>query len=73
VTVYKGNTAVGKAESHVTDADVVPVTPQGEDGGFSETGGVGGPPEESPEGPAVDEETKRKMWMDFDVFCKCFK
>ena len=61
----------GKAESHVADGDIIPVTPQGEDGGFSEPGAAV-PPEEAAEIAAV-EESKKQMWMDFEVFCKCFK
>lgn len=60
----------GRTESHVTDGDVVPVTPQGDDGGFSEAGGAA---LEDPVDIQAIEEAKTQMWMDFEVFCKCFK
>lgn len=60
----------GRAESHLTDGDVVPVTPQGDDGGFSEAGGAA--PDEPTESSSM-KDTENQMWMDFEIFCKCFK
>ena len=60
----------GRADSHVTDGDIVPITPQGDDGGFSEAGGAA--PDEPAETAAM-KDAENQMWMDFEVFCKCFK
>lgn len=59
-----------KSDMAPTDSDVVPMTPQGDDGGFSEVGGTADV-DESNAGTA--EEVKKQMWIDFDIFCKCFK
>lgn len=58
----------------MNDADIIPITPQGEDGGFSETGAA--PVDEAADNPALtleQESKKKQMWMDFETFCKCFK
>ena len=60
----------GRADSHVTDGDIVPITPQGDDGGVSEAGGAA--PDEPAETAAM-KDAEKQMWMDFEVFCKCFK
>lgn len=63
--------SVGRSESHTTDAEIIPITPQGDDGGFSEAGATTAP--EDTIDHVVVEEAKKQMWMDFEVFCKCFK
>lgn len=61
-------------ESTAPGADaegLAPLTPQADDGGFSEAGGQSGA-EDSGE-LKKQAETKKTIWMDFEMFCKCFK
>ncbi|XP_062575227.1 androglobin-like [Saccostrea cucullata] len=56
----------GFAPPPVTDPEAVP--PEGGEEGVEK-------PEEPPEEPVIDEEAAKakKVWMDFEMFCKCFK
>lgn len=53
------------------DGEILPVTPQGDDGGFSEAGAA--PIMEETAEPLKCDDSKKSMWMDFELFCKCFK